>query len=143
MQSFLRKHQIDFFTTNSEKKASIVERFNRTPKMRMFMYFTNSNTYRYIAVLPSLVDGYNASYNRSIKMQPRHVRRIHQLIIRQRLYSTTKKESRVYKYDIGTWVRISKQRQTFSKGYLPTGLKKYSCSRSSDATSTCVLLTRS
>ena len=24
-----------------------------------------------------------------------------------------------YEYDIGTWVRISKQRQTFSKGYLP------------------------
>ena len=52
-------------------------------------------------------------------MQPRHVRRIHQSIIRQRLYSTTKKESHVYKYDIGTWVRISKQLQTFSKGYLP------------------------
>ena len=119
VQSLLRKHQIDFFTTNSEKKASIVERFNRTLKMRMFKYFTNSNTYRYVDVLPSLDDGYNATYHRSIKMQPRHVRRIHQSIIRQRLYSTTKKESRVYKYDIGTWVRISKQLQTFSKGYLP------------------------
>ena len=52
-------------------------------------------------------------------MQPRHVRHIHQSIIRQLLYNTTKNESRVYEYDICTWVLISKQRQTFSKGYLP------------------------
>ena len=87
--------------------------------MRMFKYLTNSNTYRYVDVLPSLVDGYNATYHRSIKMHPRHVRQIYQSIICQHLYSTTKKEYRVYKYDIGTWVRISKQRQSFSKGYLP------------------------
>ena len=121
VQAFLRKHNILFFTTDSEQKASIVERFNRTLKTRMFKYFTNSNTYRYVDVLPALVDGYNATYHRSIKMKPRDVRLIHQPIIRQRLYGTTKtnRRVRVYKYDIGTWVRISKQRQTFSKGFLP------------------------
>ena len=119
VQSFLRKHNIQFFTTDSEQKASIVERFNRTLKTRMFKHFTNVNNYRYVDVLQALVDGYNATYHRSIKMQPRHVRHIHQSIIRQRLYGTTGKEHRVYKYDLGTWVRISKQRQTFTKGYLP------------------------
>ena len=36
VQAFLRKHNILFFTTDSEQKASIVERFNRTLKTRMF-----------------------------------------------------------------------------------------------------------
>ena len=88
----------------------------------MFKHFTNVNTYRYVDVLQALVDGYNATYHRSIKMQPGHVRHVYQSIIRQRLYGASEKNNRrqAYKYDIGTWVRISKQQQTFSKGYLPS-----------------------
>ena len=122
VQTFLRKHNVTFFTTDSEQKASIVERFNRTLKTRMFKYFTNANTYRYVDVLQALVNGYNATYHRSIKMQPNNVRRVHQSIIRQRLYGVSKKEryrTKTYKYDVGAWVRISKQRLTFDKGYTP------------------------
>ena len=57
VQAFLRKHNIDFFTTNSEQKASIVERLNRTIKTRMHKLFTSANTYRYVDVLPSIMDG--------------------------------------------------------------------------------------
>jgi len=133
VQVFLRKHNVEFFTTNSEQKASIVERFNRTLKTRMFKYFTAENTYRYMDVLPALIRGYNSTYHRSIKMQPRRVRRIHQPLIRQRLYGkqtvkkTMKKRKtvlvekrvRTYKYAVGAWVRITRERQTFSKGYEP------------------------
>ena len=35
VQNMLKERNIDFFTTNSEMKASIVERFNRTLKSRM------------------------------------------------------------------------------------------------------------
>ena len=122
VQAFLRKHNVHFFTTDSEQKASIVERFNRTLKTRMFKYFTHTNTYRYVDALPELVSGYNASYHRSIKMQPRRVRKIHQPIIRQRLYGDTQqamRQKKRYKYNVGDLVRISKQRLTFSKGYLP------------------------
>ena len=47
---------------------------------------------------------------------------ISRLSISQRLYGASEKNNRrqAYKYDIGTWVRISKQWQTFSKGYLPS-----------------------
>ena len=38
-QKFLKDSKIEFFTTNSETKASIVERFNRTLKTRMHKYF--------------------------------------------------------------------------------------------------------
>ena len=38
-QSFLKEKNIHFFTTNSELKASVVERFNRTLKTCMWKFF--------------------------------------------------------------------------------------------------------
>ena len=40
VQRFLKEQKIEFFTTNSEMKAAIVERFNRTLKNKMWKYFT-------------------------------------------------------------------------------------------------------
>ena len=126
VQTFLRHHNIQLFTTQSDKKASIVERFNRTMKGRTYKYFTAKNTYRYVDVLQLLVDGYNNSYHRSIKMKPNSVRKRHQMIIRQRLYGKLKSPTKLrtqrkksYKYIIGDLVRIIKQRLTFARGYLP------------------------
>ena len=140
VQQFLRAQNIEFFTTNSEMKAAQVERFNRTIKTRMFKHFTTTNTSRYVDVLQSLVDGYNHSYHRSIKMRPVDVRESDSSLLRQRLYATPKtavaasklkrrrrrqqhetikRDSKTYKYAIGTLVRISKARRVFRKGYLP------------------------
>ena len=131
---FLQENDIQLFTTESDKKASIVERFNRTMKGRMYKYFTANNTYRYIDVLQSLVDGYNNTYHRSIKMKPIDVRPEPKFTtqIRQNLYGKRIKKVRgkekvksikppfkKYKYAIGDLVRITKARLTFSRGYLP------------------------
>ena len=43
-QKLLRDNNIDFFTVNSGLKASVVERFNRTFKNKMYKYFTAKNT---------------------------------------------------------------------------------------------------
>lgn len=64
-QKFLRDKNIHFFTTNSGLKASVVERYNRTLKNKMYRYFTAKNTLRYIDVLPKLVSSYNKTYNLS------------------------------------------------------------------------------
>jgi hypothetical protein len=39
-QSFLKENNVIWFSTDSEFKASIVERFNRTLKTKMWKYFT-------------------------------------------------------------------------------------------------------
>ena len=39
VKSLLEKHDIKYFSTNSDKKAAIVERFNRTLKTTMWKYF--------------------------------------------------------------------------------------------------------
>ena len=72
-QSFLKQHNIHHFSTDGDAKAANVERFNRTLKGRMFRYFTAANTIRFDKVLSSLVQGYNASYHRSIGMAPQDV----------------------------------------------------------------------
>ena len=46
-QALLKKEGIRFFTTQNETKASIVERFNRTLKGKMWKYFTTNNTLKY------------------------------------------------------------------------------------------------
>ena len=119
VQNMLKERGIEFFTTNSELKASIVERFNRTLKSRMYKYFTANNTLRYVDVVQQLVEGYNASYQGSIGMKPINVRSVHEHEIRKRLYPKNTVQKK-YKYNVGDVVRISKTRRTFKKGYLPS-----------------------
>ena len=60
VQALLQSYGIHHFSThNAETKASIVERFNRTLKTRMWRYFTKHQTWRYIDVLHDLVLSYN------------------------------------------------------------------------------------
>ena len=70
-QNFLKTIKIHFFTMeNPETKASIVERFQRTLKSRIWKYFTHHHTLRYVDILPNLVHGYIHAYHRSIKCAP-------------------------------------------------------------------------
>ena len=72
-QKFLFDNNIDLFTVNSGLKASVVERFNRTFKTKMYKYFATKDTLTYINALPQLVSCYSKSYYRSIKMKPSQV----------------------------------------------------------------------
>ena len=69
-QSLLKENSIHLSTTNSELKASMVERFNRTLKTRMWKFFTAKNTRVYIDIFQDIVQGYNNSYHRSISQTP-------------------------------------------------------------------------
>ena len=66
----LEQDKIEWFQSQNETKAQIVEQFNRTLKDIMCKSFTANNTKRWIDVLPDLVHNYNNSYHRSIKMTP-------------------------------------------------------------------------
>ena len=59
LQRWLKKEGIRHFSTLGDAKASIVERFNRTLKSRVYRYFTAVNTTQYFDILPSLVQRYN------------------------------------------------------------------------------------
>ena len=71
LQWLLKEYGVHHFTThNEDTKASIIERFNRTLKTRMWRYFTKNKTLRYEDVLQDFVRSYNDSYHRSIGMAP-------------------------------------------------------------------------
>ena len=119
VRKVLADFNVQFWTTeNDDIKAAIVERFNRSLKTRMFKYFTEKETRRYIDILPKLVNAYNNTVHRSIGMKPIEAYR-RKLEVMQNLYKRPNQHSKAYKYNVGDTVRISKTRRTFKKGYLP------------------------
>ena len=118
-QQFLQQRGVLYFHTWNETKASVVERFNRTFKGRMYKYFTASNTRRYIDVVQDLVAGYNKAYHRSIGRAPNQVTVEQQDVVRQRLYGPTETPLKRARFQVGDQVRISKVKGVFEKAYLP------------------------
>ena len=118
-QGVMTRHNIHHFSTRGDTKASVVERFNRTLKERMYRYFTARNTYRYVDALPYLVQGYNATKHRSIGMAPRDVTRAEERQVWQRLYGKRLARRVRPQWKPGDRVRLQKQHRPFEKGYLP------------------------
>lgn len=117
----LSKKGIHFFTTeNPETKASIVERFQRTLKTKMWKYFTHKDTRVYIDVLQNLVTSYNRTVHSSTGFKPIDVNKGNEYIISEKINGPPKslpqKSSAIR---VGDTVRINKTKLHFEKGYLP------------------------
>ena len=120
-KELLEKHNIEWFSTKSDKKAAIVERFNLTLKSRMWKYFTAKETDKWTDVLDDFVNNYNHSFHSSIGMKPVDARKEeNEGTVWYNLYgahlSSTFGEP---KYKVGNSVRIAKYKSIFAKGYLP------------------------
>ncbi|KAK3909520.1 Putative uncharacterized transposon-derived protein [Frankliniella fusca] len=74
-QKFLKENNITYIHThNPDIKCSVVERWQRTIKPKLFKRFTHTEQYRYVDVLlDDIVDAYNHTYHRAIKMRPEDV----------------------------------------------------------------------
>ena len=64
------KDSIELYSTENEENSSVVERWIRTMKEKMWKYFSANSTNVYIDVLPDLVREYNNTRHSSIKMMP-------------------------------------------------------------------------
>jgi len=63
-KEFYNKHVqqlVDLYSTENEEKSSVVERWNKTTKDKMFKYFTANSTRKYIDILDEFVNRYNNS----------------------------------------------------------------------------------
>jgi L-rhamnose mutarotase len=121
-QALMKRHGIHHYHTYSDKKASIVERWNRTLKTRMYRYFTQHNTLRWTKMVQSLVDQYNHSHHRSIGMKPVQVTRKNAPKVRQNIQRSRQRLpalKRTSRFQEGDLVRVSRVKGTFAKGYLP------------------------
>ena len=69
-KDFLKREGINLYHTENEEKSSVVERWNKAIKNRMWKMFTVNNNTVYWDKLDKLVNDYNNSRHSSIKMTP-------------------------------------------------------------------------
>ncbi|KAF0146949.1 MAG: putative uncharacterized transposon-derived protein F54H12.3-like [Ignavibacteria bacterium] len=119
VQTYLKSKGIHHFVSSSDKKAAVVERFNRTLKTRIWRFFTAHQTNKYIDSLEKFMKSYNNSFHRSIKMKPIDVKSKDQDKIWLTLYGKNWEGHRKSKIASGAKVRISKVKGIFEKGYIP------------------------
>ena len=107
------------YATENEEKSSIAERWIRTMKEKMFKYFTDYKTNRYIDVLPDLVEDYYNTVHSSTKLTPVEAsKEENKLKVWRNLYPDRYKTSRLNpKFSVGDEVRITKKKKVFEKGY--------------------------
>ena len=121
-KEFLKKEKIKLYHTENEEKSSVLERWNRTMKNRMWKMFTANNNTVYWDKIDKLVDDYNNTIHSSMKMTPKEAskkeneEKVFVNLYGDLIYWKPKKP----KFTIGDKVRISKyKRRIFDKGYTP------------------------
>lgn len=117
-QNLMSKNHINHYSSYSNLKASIVERFNRTLKNKMWLKFSLRGTYKWLDILPDLVAAYNDTKHRTIAMKPKDVTAANVETLIKRC-SQDPRNRRVLKFKIGDKVRVSKNKHVFEKGYTP------------------------
>ena len=101
------------YSTHSEGKSVVAERFIRTLKSKMYKYMTSISKNVYIDKLDDIVNEYNNKYHRTIKMKPVDVKSGN--YVEYNVNSNDKDP----KFKSGDHVRISKYKNIFAKGYTP------------------------
>ena len=123
MLKFFEDNNVKIYYTNSNLKAVVVERFNRSLRELMMKEFVKNNNTIWYNILPNLIKEYNNRYHRTIKMKPTDVNKSNEKYIRDTIYNY-KITYKIPKFKVNDLVRISlKRRQLFDK---PTGNIRWS-----------------
>ena len=101
------------YSTQNEGESVVTERFISTLKSKIFKYMTSISKNVYIDKLDDIVNEYNNTYNRTIKIRP--------IDVEDNTYINIGNEvnDKDPKFKIGDYVRISKYKSVFGKGYTP------------------------
>ena len=112
-KKWLKNNDIEMFSIHKEEKSVVAERFIRTLKNKIYKYMTSVSKNVYIDKLDDIVDEYNNTYHRTIKMKP--------IDVKDNTYIDFEKEvnDKDPKFKVGDHVRIFKYKNIFAKGYTP------------------------
>lgn len=119
-KQLMKKFNINHYNTFNCTKASMAERVIRSIKERLYKYFSLNGSFKWIEVLPEIVNGYNHTKHSTINMRPIDVTKnneIHVLKCIRRAVNPVLPTSRTFSID--DFVRISKVKHIFEKGYIP------------------------
>ena len=109
---FLKINNIEMYSTCNEGKSAVVERFIRMLKNKIFMHMKAVSKNGYFDVLDNIVNKYNNTVHRAIKMKP--------IDVTSDSYAKQNKDSNKKdpQFNVVDHVRISKYKNIFAKGYM-------------------------
>ena len=113
-KDFLKISNIEMYSTYNEGKSIVAERFIRTLKNKIFKHMTAISKNICFDVLDDIVDKYNNTVHRTIKMKPIEVTGDYYAE-----YNEDPSNKKNPKFKLGDNVRISKYKNIFAKGYTP------------------------
>ena len=112
---FFKDHNIEIYYTNSNLKAVVIERFNRSLRELMMKEFVKNNNTVWYNILPKLIKFYNNRYHNTIKDKPININKSNEKYIKDTIY-TYNVTNKIPKFKINDIVRISlKRRELFDK----------------------------
>ena len=108
---FLKINAIEMYSTYNKGKSVVTERFIRTLKNKIFEYTRAVSKNIYFDVLGDIIDKYDNTVDKTIKMKP--------IDVTSDSYAEYNEDSNVTKpkLKVGDFVRISKYKSIFVKGY--------------------------
>ena len=98
---WLNDNYIEMYLKHNEGKSVVAERFTRTLKTKIYKYMAWISKNLHIDKLDDIVNEHNNAYHRATKMKPADVK------------------DNDPKFKVGDYVRISKNKNIFTKRYTP------------------------
>ena len=112
-KKWLKDNDIEKYSIHNEGKSVVAERFIRTLKTKICKYMTSVSKNVYINKLDDIVNEYDNTYHRTIKMKP--------VDVKDNKYIDYSKEGndKDSKFKVDDHVSISKYKNIFAKRYTP------------------------
>ena len=115
MLKFFEDNNVKIYYTNSNLKAVVIERFNRSLRELMMKEFVKNNNTVWYNILQKLIKFYNNRYHNTIKDKPINVNKTNEKYIKNTIYKYDI-TNKIPKFKINGIVRISlKRRELFDK----------------------------
>ena len=112
-KKWLKDNDIEMYSIHNKGKSIVAEKFIRTLKNKIYKYMTKISKNVYIDKLDDIVNEYNNTHHRTIKIKP--------VDVKNNTYIDFEKgvNDKDPKFKVCNYVRISKYKNIFAKGYMP------------------------
>ena len=121
VEEVMDKFGVERYSTQNEEKSSVVERWNRTIKGKIWKMFSARNEMIYVDKLKEILKDNNNTKHSSIGMTPVQAsKKMNERKVYAKLYEDELwKKNKSPKFKVGDKVRISKWKKGFKKGFTP------------------------
>ena len=125
-KKWLKYNDIEMYSIYNEGKSVVDKRLIRTLKTKIYKYMTSISKNVYNDELDDIVNEYNNTYRRTIKMKSVDVKDNKYIDSVELCSMKLQSNDKDPKFRVGDHVRISKYKNIFAKGYTPNWFEEVS-----------------